>query len=204
MTQVTALVLAGGQSSRMGQDKALIQVAGLPLLRRVCDIALSCTPVVQVVTPWPGRYQTILPSAVGFVHEEFLPQEVPQSHGPLVGLAQGLSQVRTPWALALACDLPNLEAAVLKTWMSHLNALPETALAYVPKTGNRWEPLCGFYRQSCLPILQDFIQVGGRSFQRWLDRQSVEVAIGGSHEMLLNLNRPEDVAALQAATISGN
>ncbi|HEY9881305.1 MAG TPA: molybdenum cofactor guanylyltransferase [Leptolyngbyaceae cyanobacterium] len=201
MTQVTALILAGGQSSRMGQDKALLQVAGQPLLQRICDVALSCTPLVKVVTPWPNRYQNVLPPNVSFVLEEFLPQEVPQSHGPLVGLTQGLSQIDTPWALALACDLPNLEAKVLRTWVQHLDSLPTTTSAYLPKTGTRWEPLCGFYRRSCLPKLQDFIRVGGRSFQRWLDSQSVEIAVGAPQEMLLNLNTPEDVMALGKAVI---
>lgn len=201
MAQVTALILAGGQSSRMGQDKALIQVAGVPLLRRVCDVASRCTPSVQVVTPWPERYQAVLPPTVGFVREKFLSQEVPQSHGPLVGLAQGLDQIDTPWALALACDLPNLEAPVIKTWISQLEALSETTIAYLPQTGSRWEPLCGFYRRSCLSALQDFIQVGGRSFQRWLDGQSVAVATGVPHNMLINLNTPEDIAALKQAAI---
>jgi molybdopterin-guanine dinucleotide biosynthesis protein A len=49
--------------------------------------------------------------------------------------------------------------------------------------------------------LQDFIQVGGRSFQRWLDGQSVAVATGVPHGMLVNLNTPEDIAALKQAAI---
>ncbi len=47
---LSAIVLAGGQSSRMGHDKALIEISGVPLLRRVCEAALQCTNQVYVVT----------------------------------------------------------------------------------------------------------------------------------------------------------
>ncbi|MBD0337440.1 MAG: molybdenum cofactor guanylyltransferase [Cyanobacteria bacterium Co-bin13] len=203
MTQVTALILAGGQSSRMGYDKALIDVEGTPLLRRTCEVALACTPTVKVVTPWPDRYQAVVPAAVAFVHEQFLAQEVPQSHGPLVGLAQGLAQVDSDWVLALACDLPHLKAAVLQAWARQLESLPPTTLAYLPQIKGRWEPLCGFYRRSCLPLLEAFIQKGGRSFQRWLDQHPVTVIAEVDPALLFNLNTPGDVASLRQ-TISAS
>jgi molybdopterin-guanine dinucleotide biosynthesis protein A len=102
---LTGIVLAGGQSSRMGRDKALIPIQGVPLLRRVCEVALNCTSEVYVITPWPERYQDILPDACRVVREVPLPGET-QSQGPLVGFAQGLAQVETDWVLLLACDLP--------------------------------------------------------------------------------------------------
>jgi molybdenum cofactor guanylyltransferase len=203
MAQVAALILAGGQSSRMGHDKALIHLEGMPLLRRVCEVALTCTPSVKIVTPWPDRYRAVVPSGVTFVQEKFLPQEVAQSHGPLVGLAQGLAQVEADWVLALACDLPNLKANILQAWKRQLDSLPPTTLAYLPQINERWEPLCGFYRQGCLPLLEAFIQTGGRSFQRWLDRQPVAVIADVDPALLLNLNTPADLDSLEQ-TISAS
>ncbi|MBD0362845.1 MAG: NTP transferase domain-containing protein, partial [Coleofasciculus sp. C3-bin4] len=49
---LSAIVLAGGQSSRMGRDKALITLQGVPLLRQVCEVALNCASPVYVVTSW--------------------------------------------------------------------------------------------------------------------------------------------------------
>lgn len=200
MAQVSTLVLAGGRSSRMGQDKALLTVDGVPLLRRISEIALACTSEVKVVTPWPKRYEEIVPAGVSFVQEMMLSQEITQSHGPLVGLAQGLAETHCDWVLALACDLPNLEAAALRTWMGHLEDLPQTTVAYIPRIAEHWEPLCGFYRRSCLEPLQIFIRAGGRSFQRWLDSQAVAVIDSVDPTLLVNLNTPADVASLQRTT----
>ena len=61
LPSLATIVLAGGQSTRMGQDKALILIDSVPLLRRVCEAGLQCSPEVYVVTAWPDRYQAIVP-----------------------------------------------------------------------------------------------------------------------------------------------
>ncbi len=73
--QLTAIVLAGGKSSRMGQDKALIPIQGVPLLQQVCEIAKGCADSVYIVTPWPERYRDLLLPACEFIRELPLPQQ---------------------------------------------------------------------------------------------------------------------------------
>ncbi|MBW4564231.1 MAG: molybdenum cofactor guanylyltransferase [Mojavia pulchra JT2-VF2] len=67
--KLTAIVLAGGKSSRMGQDKALIPIQGIPLLHFVCGVAKACTNTVYVVTPWPERYQNLGLPGCQFIRE---------------------------------------------------------------------------------------------------------------------------------------
>jgi molybdenum cofactor guanylyltransferase len=192
---LSAIVLAGGQSSRMGQDKALIAPKGVPLLRQLCDVALNCASEVYVVTPWPERYQTILPNACRIIREVPLPGET-ATHGPLVGFAQGLAQIETDWVLLLACDLPNLQVNVLQDWVGELENTAREAIALLPRQAKGWEPLCGFYRRQCLPMLAEFIDRGGRSFQRWLAQHPVqELSVSDSH-MLFNCNTPADLNAI--------
>ncbi|MGF1601935.1 MAG: molybdenum cofactor guanylyltransferase [Thermosynechococcaceae cyanobacterium] len=183
---VSALILAGGHSSRMGSDKALLSWQGLPLLERVCDVAMQCCADVAVLSPWPERYHDLLDPSVQLI-EEVAPHE-----GPLVALYQGLELMPAPWLLLLACDLPCLEPQILQEWAAHLQ--PQS-LAQVPYYQGRWEPLCGFYHQQCKPQLQAFIEQGGRSFQKWLNQmpvQKLEVDVAIS-PMLRNCNTPADL-----------
>ncbi|HIK05754.1 MAG TPA: molybdenum cofactor guanylyltransferase [Trichormus sp. M33_DOE_039] len=189
-TLITAIVLAGGQSSRMGEDKALIPIQGMPLLQRVCRIAASCANTVYVVTPWPERYQNLdLPSC------QFI-RESPNSQGPLVGFAQGLTLVDTGWVLLLACDLPKLQLDLLQDWIARLDSVDDDAIAALAHHAKGWEVLCGFYRRRCLPQLLEFIKQGGRSFQHWLQNYPVEILPLPNPEILFNCNTPQDLSVL--------
>jgi molybdopterin-guanine dinucleotide biosynthesis protein A len=189
---LSAIVLAGGKSSRMGRDKALIPFQGVPLLQRVCNVALSCTNEVYIVTPWPDRYRHIIPNPCCFIPEIPLPGETtPQ--GPLVGFTQGLEQIQTDWVLLLACDLPRLQSQVLQDWAKELATTGEDIMALVPQHSHRWEPLCGFYRHQSLPLFREFINAGGRSFQRWLAQYPVKSLSIPDTQLLLNCNTPADL-----------
>lgn len=201
---LTAIILAGGRSSRMGRDKALIAIEGTPLLQKICYLALQCTSDVYIVTSWPERYQDLLPNGCKLIQEAPLPGE--ETHGPLVGFAQGLAQVQTEFVLLLACDLPQLRIEVLQNWIEKLTEATESAIAsttsepiaFLPRQVKGWEPLCGFYRQSCLPALTDFINQGGRSFQQWLVQHSVQELPLTDVQMLFNCNTPDDLALLKS------
>lgn len=206
---LSAIVLAGGLSSRMGQDKALLPIHGIPMLQLVCGIAQNCANLVYVVTPWPERYQHLLPATCQLIQEVSLPGEstgtlsssskatIPLPHGPLIGFAQGLAQVQTDWVLLLACDLPRLRVEVLQAWADELHSVGQDTFALLPRHAKGWEPLCGFYRRSCLPTLTDFIHQGGRSFQQWLRQHSIQLLpLPEDDLMLFNCNTPTDLAAM--------
>lgn len=203
VNSLAAIVLAGGQSSRMGQDKALIPVQGVPLLRRTCEVALDCTSQVYVVTPRPAIYQPLLPPQCHLVLEQPLLHET-QTQGPLVGFAQGLAVVSSEWVLLLACDLPYLQADLLQRWLQQLDTLESAIAALLPHQAKGWEPLCGFYRTNSLPRLNTFIQQGGRSFQHWLAQEAVqEITFSPDasirsleQQMLFNCNTPTDLEEL--------
>lgn len=190
---VAALILAGGQSRRMGTDKALLSLQGNPMLQRVHDTADRCCISVYVLTPWPDRYRAILPASVQFLTED------PAGHGPLVALCQGLQLIKADWTLLLACDLPHLRAEILQHWISQLAHTPSTILARVPRQHRYWEPLCGFYSDQCQPALAEYILKGGRSFQGWLSQLPVEAipVEAAIAPMLRNCNTPKDLKYLE-------
>lgn len=195
---LAAIVLAGGRSSRMGRDKALILIEGKPLLQRVCQVALHCTPTVYVVTPWIQRYAAIVPPTCHRIQEQTMAGET-STQGPLIGFAQGLAQVQADWVLLLACDLPYLQAEVLQQWSRELPALQQVT-AFLPRNAKGWEPLCGFYRVSCLSRIRQSIQAGNRSFQRWLAQESVREIPLDDRRLLFNCNTPADLESLDISS----
>ena len=193
MVSLAAIALAGGQSSRMGQDKALLELDGISLIQRTYQIARQCANPVYVVTPWTDRYRGILPADCQFI-QDWQPGAT-KPHGPLVGFAQALRQVETDWVLLLACDLPHLKLEVLQNWIVELENVSVEAIALLPKNPQGWwEPLCGFYRCSCLPELTEFVEAGGRSFQKWLAHQPVQELTLDHPQMLFNCNTPAEWA----------
>lgn len=205
-----AIVLAGGRSSRMGRDKALLPIAGQPLLHRTCQVAIACADAVYVVTNRGDRYRSLMPAAVHLLAEP----AAAAPPGPLVALGYALGQICTEqavgpdWVLALACDLPNLSAAVLSSWRQELTNLAPEVVAYLPQRGDRWEPLCGFYRSSVGESMRRSGEAGGqgaqtgskgRSLQAWLHQQSVAAIPSVDDRLLVNLNTPADWAQWENA-----
>ncbi len=207
------MVLAGGRSRRMGKDKALLPMAdGQPLLLKTVQSARSLTSNVIVVTPWPARYQALLPDTVTFVKEPLppaTPSESAISAGPLSGFTYGWQAVSSDWCLLLACDLPYLDPAVMQRWWSWLQEeliskeLVRKTLADQSKdsplpmasltSGKRgWEPLCGYYHRRCIPSLVQYLDSGQKSFQSWLSKVPILSYQSVPKRMLFNCNTPTD------------
>ncbi len=206
--KIIAIALSGGKSSRMGSDKALLEINGETLLFKTCRTALEVADAIYVVVRSRSQYEMAIANSMAN-HFMVIDQ---QSDGALVGFWQGIKAICEPtdWILLLACDLPNLQSDVLQIWASHLADLPESAIAYLPRYANKnpndnpsedlqkqWEPLCGFYRWSCRDSLMEFINQGGRSFQKWLENLEVIEIENVTASMLFNCNTPEDLVVLK-------
>lgn len=193
MTQLAAIILAGGKSTRMGTDKALLTIHGIPFLQQVCQVAQTVAQPVYIVTPWGERYQTIIPPDC-----KIIPEQQERKPCPLLGFTQGLAQIQSEWVLLLACDLPNLDAAAVQSWVQQLAQVSPATLALLPKHPKGWEPLCGFYHHRSLPLLENYIKEGGRSFQGWLEQVAVAELAVGDFQQLYNCNTPQDLQKLKA------
>ncbi len=187
--QISIIILAGGESSRMGEDKALLKIKGVSILEKICLLAKEVTSNIYIITFWPERYQSIIPSDCQLIPEVRRPLEK-GSHGPLIGFAQALSYIQTEWVLLLACDLPKLTSGILQ---QGCQSLPnQQIMAYIPRNNNRWEPLCGFYHHSSFSSLRHYIEAGGTSFQGWLNSLTVQEWVINNPSVLFNCNTPED------------
>lgn len=192
MGSSTAVVLAGGASTRFGSDKTAALVDGVTLLDRVVDVAGTVVDEVLVVGP-PAAGSTAAgpgPSESGPAASKS-PAEAAESsaeaagvcrqvvepeprRGPLGGLAHGLAHVDSPVVLLLAADHPHLQPELLRLLMERLVAGGAAVDAVVPMRDGRPEPLVAAYRTDVGPVAEQVLAEGGRSMRALLDRLRVD------------------------------
>ena len=155
----SAIVLCGGQSSRMGRDKATLAFGNETLLARVVRTARMVVDDVVVV----GESDAAWPDGVRVVRDPV------EGLGPLAGLATGLSVVYADRALLLACDMPLLVPAVLRRLVESMG----DAEACVPLVETVPMTTCGVYARGLLPRAQVQLASGTRSLRALLRNASV-------------------------------
>jgi molybdopterin-guanine dinucleotide biosynthesis protein A len=183
------VIQAGGQSSRMGQDKALMPFLGRPLIARQVERLRPLGAGVVVVTNRPDDY--------AFLNLPLIPDDAP-GQGLLVGLRSALSALCAPLLAVVACDMPFLQPALLQVQRDLL--LREDMDVVVPRSPHGLEPLHMVYRRAaCLPAINAAIQAGERRPISWLPHvrtreMTVEevAAIDPGFRSFINVNTPEE------------
>ena len=137
---VTGAILAGGNSSRMGRDKALLPWHGKPLISHAADTLRALFDDVYICGGTPDRY--------GFLGLPFLPDLVPES-GPLGGIHAALSHCAPAPVFILSCDMP----LVSRSLIEYILQFPSSAPITVAAVDGRLQPLCGVYHTSALPVI---------------------------------------------------
>lgn len=131
---VSAFILAGGKSTRMGTDKAFVTLDGRTLLARALELARSVTEDVRIVGD-PVKFGAFAPVV----------QDVFPECGPLGGIHAALHASREDLNLILAVDLPFISLALLQFLIARARSSP--TVVTVPQAGGGWQPLCAVYRQ---------------------------------------------------------
>ncbi len=194
---VTAAVLAGGRSQRMGVDKTLLNIDGEPLVRRVAELAAQVCGKVMVVTNRPEAIaEAGLPANVRVLTDEVAYQ------GPLGGLVTALEVAEDDWVLALAADMPWLEPRVIRAlWDAR-----DGAQVVLPSSEKGPEPLLALYHKSCLPEARRVLASGRRRLVAMLPAvKCVEVsldtlrAVDPGLRSLVNVNTPEELLEMRDA-----
>lgn len=195
----TAVVLAGGQSTRMGQDKAFVELGGKPLVEWVLDALEPLTRSFVIVTNSPERFASYEGRARVVLDER-------ARGGPLPALATGLRHSREPWAFMSTCDAPFLEPAFVQVLARYARGFD----AAVPgNPAERW-PLTAFYHQRCLPAVEAAVErADGRVIAffddvavRWVPLMELRAL---DHELrsLWNLNTPQELEKARAELRAG-
>ena len=183
----TAIILAGGNSQRMGRDKA--------------NLLLGEKTLLQTVT---ATMQPLFPQLIVSVRQLREAVDVPQicdeqsDGGPLAGLASSLSRVTTPWIFAVACDMPFVVPGVVEQLARHR----AQHQAVVPVVQGHPQPLAAFYASSCLAVMRENLAAQQKSLKKILGQLDVcyvdEAELLAADPQLrsfFDLDTPQDVAA---------
>ena len=183
INDTTGVLLAGGKSTRMGQDKASIELSGTPIYSSALEFLRQHFQAVIIAGDRPDLALEGIPS---------IADRYPGS--ALGGLHTGLSATSTDWIFVMPCDLPYPDDRLLKL----LYDLREGVDAVVPKTPAGYEPVFAFYHKRCLPIFDEALRNGRNSifslypqlkvsFLEWKDMPR------GWEKSLLNINTREEL-----------
>ncbi|NLH49634.1 MAG: molybdenum cofactor guanylyltransferase [Myxococcales bacterium] len=187
LNDITAVILAGGHSARMGRDKALLPFAGTPLLLGLIATMRRLFSQVLVAGGDPARYPD-LPVPV-------VPDLFP-GRGAMAGLHAGIAHAATPRIFALACDTPFPEIALIH----RLARLDPGADWVLPHTASGHEPLFAVYSQACRPAMEKLLAAGKSRIL--LLAETVRTRLVEEDELrrydpelrsFINLNTPEDL-----------
>jgi molybdopterin-guanine dinucleotide biosynthesis protein A len=197
-SNVCAVILAGGQSSRMGFNKAMVDIGGQPLIRNLIDCILPVTDQIFISSNDAQSY--------AFLDFPVISDHFP-GKGPLAGFHSVMIRYNYALYILLACDLPNLKTSILQTLVS----LAEGYDAVIPRTRDGIaHPLCAVYRRTWLPAVEKALARGAnKMIQPFLDESLavrwVTPDEGGFKESdLANINTPEDLRKLKVGYRPGS
>jgi len=162
----TALILAGGNSRRMGKDKAITILADDTLLNRaICQVQPHFSKLIVSVRQ--HREQLLLPQ----ICDQKDPCNQNNAQGPIIGVSTALQHVATPWLFVIACDMPFVSEKLMHAMARQRNGQE----AIVATTAGRLQPLLALYAKSCLPRMRQHITSGNRSLQALLQQANTTI-----------------------------
>ena len=201
---ITAVVLAGGRSRRLGRNKALELIGGVPLVTRVTSAIRPISSETLIVVAEEEQAQVLpLPTYVQVVRDLY------PNAGSLGGILTGLTAATGVWALVVACDMPFLSQALLAEMASARDGCD----AVVPLLDGRPEPTHALYSKDCLEPIRKNLEAGELKISAFFEMVKVKYLPQPTVEALdpglwsfFNVNTPSDleIAMARAAEMASD
>ena len=199
---ITGVVLAGGRSTRLGRNKALELVGGVPLVSLAISVLESVTSDLVVVVTDEAQADTLPVPDRGRTVQDLFPDS-----GALGGIFTGLTEAHANWAVVVACDMPFLSEPLL----SHM-ANARTGFDIVIPVLDGWpEPTHALYSKKCLAPMEESIRAGrlkitgffGSIAVKYVPQETVEEIDPGRWSFFnVNTQRNLEFARARAAEIA--
>lgn len=186
----TGILLAGGKSSRMKENKAFLELDGRPLVERSLTALQAVFKEVLISSNQPKLFERY---EVPVIQDELL------DRGPLEGLYQGLKAGTYDAAFFVACDMPFLNVELIRfmaKWIPDYDVV-------VPRLQSGLHPLHAFYHRRCLPSIKNNLEIGRLKIidfysacsVRYVEESELQ-AFSNVSDVFCNVNSPEDWSAI--------
>ena len=192
---VTGIILTGGESKRMGKDKASLELSGRPLVERTVGLFKRLFGDTIIVAKKAGRLGDLGCREV----EDMLPES-----GAMVGILTALKEAKTGYIFTAACDMPFLNEKVIALIVEEGQNFDVT----IPEWGGKIHPMHAMYSKDCYKGMLRFMRESGKSISRFISNLPTEkVRIIGEEELkavdpegrsLFNMNTPEELKMAEA------
>lgn len=193
----SAIILAGGKSSRMGRAKAALPFGGVTILERILAELGKDFDEIVVVAARADTESYPVERMIRGVPGVVLLRDEDSYGGPVAALVRGLEAAHGDSVFACSCDLPLLRVEVARFLCDRLDGFD----AAIPQVDNRAQPLCAGYRRSAYAAIEAIAAGGERRLTAIVSRLNVRtvteaelLSIDPGLTSFLNTNTPEDYA----------
>ncbi len=142
---MTAIILAGGKSRRMGRDKAFLELDGVPIIKRHLNLLKDIFSNIIIAANDPEKYRFEDVKVAG---------DLVLDYGPLAGIYSGLMASDTFYNFIVACDMPFLNERLIRYLITRAGSWD----VVVPKVDGKYHPLFGVYSKRCIPAIDRLIK----------------------------------------------
>lgn len=184
---ISAVILAGGKSSRIGTNKAFLKIGERTFLEIIIDKLAPLFRDITISAKSPSAYRRLAASKGVKIITDRHP-----ARGSLVGIYSALKSARTGYIFVAACDMPLVTAGLIKRLINYRRDYD----VVIPRTANGLEPLCAIYSKRCLKHIERLLKANNlKIIDFFPDVKIKQVRVSG--RPVFNINTPTDYRLLE-------
>ncbi len=193
---LTGIILSGGKSFRMGENKAFIKIEGAPIIQRIQTLFERLFDEIIIVTHEKDLFSNLRAK----IYSDLIPHQ-----GALGGLYTGLFFSSFPFSFCVACDMPFLNESVIKYLIKNI----ENSDIVIPKTRDGLHPLHAIYSKKCIDPIKKMMDHGKYRIVDFYPMVKVKIideneffSLDPNRESFINVNTPEELVLINKKRIS--